>query len=50
MVGDDADGLEGELAEYQLMLSRLIAKNPDDRYESADELLTALSAYMPRTP
>jgi tRNA A-37 threonylcarbamoyl transferase component Bud32 len=40
--------LEGELAAYQTMLDRLLAKDPADRYASADELLTALTVYMPR--
>ena len=40
--------LAGELAEYQTLINRLLAKEPADRYSSADELLTALTVYMPR--
>jgi tRNA A-37 threonylcarbamoyl transferase component Bud32 len=40
--------LEGELAEYQTLMDRLLAKDPADRYASADELLTALTVYTPR--
>lgn len=37
-----------QLAEYQPMLTRLLAKSPDDRYQSAQELLDAVSAL--KTP
>jgi tRNA A-37 threonylcarbamoyl transferase component Bud32 len=37
--------VEPELAAYQPMLTRLLAKSPDDRYQSAHELLEAISAF-----
>ena len=40
--------LEPELAGYQPMLTRLLAKSPADRFQSAHELLEAISAF--KTP
>jgi hypothetical protein len=37
-----------QFAEYQPMLKRLLAKAPADRYQSAQELLDAISAF--KTP
>ena len=37
--------LEPRLAEYQGVLDRLLAKDPDDRYASADDLLAALEKF-----
>ncbi len=36
--------LPPELAEYQPLLNKLLAKDPDDRFQTADELLEALEA------
>src|ERR1700722_18066708 len=38
--------LEPELAGYQPMLTRLLAKSPADRFQSARELLEAISAFQ----
>jgi tRNA A-37 threonylcarbamoyl transferase component Bud32 len=40
--------LDPELADYQPMLTRLLAKSPADRFQSAHELLEAISAF--KTP
>jgi len=37
--------IEPQLAGYQDMLTRLLAKSPADRYQSAHELLEAISAF-----
>jgi len=34
------------LADYQPILERLLAKNPDDRFDSARELIAALEAFV----
>ncbi|MGC2029562.1 MAG: serine/threonine-protein kinase [Steroidobacteraceae bacterium] len=38
--------LEPELADYQPILTRLLAKSPADRFQSAHELLEAISAFQ----
>jgi tRNA A-37 threonylcarbamoyl transferase component Bud32 len=37
--------LEGEASKYQPLLDRLLAKNPDDRFSSAQELLHAIAGF-----
>ena len=34
-----------QFADYEGILRRLLAKSPDDRYQSARELLEAISAF-----
>jgi eukaryotic-like serine/threonine-protein kinase len=38
--------LPDELARYQTLLHRLLAKEPNDRYQTAEDLLGALPAYQ----
>ena len=38
----DIPRLEGNLAVYQPIVDRMLAKHPDDRYQSADELIKVL--------
>lgn len=38
--------LPGEFSEYQSLLDKMLAKSPDDRFQSASELAQALQEYM----
>ena len=41
-VHDDVPRLPQELDRFQGIIDKLLAKNPDDRYSSAKDLITAL--------
>jgi serine/threonine-protein kinase PpkA len=43
-VSDPVPRLEGELAAYQPILGRLLAKNPDERFQNARQLFGAVTA------
>lgn len=41
--------LPAELIRYQALLNRLLAKSPDDRFQTADDILQAINQFDPAT-
>jgi serine/threonine-protein kinase PpkA len=48
-VAQEAPRLPADLAGFQALLDRLLAKKPNDRYDTARELVAALSAPLSAT-
>ena len=45
-VSADIPALPLDVALYQPIIDKLLAKQPEERYQNADELLAALSTYL----